>query len=366
MSRIKKFIIDLRPLQSYKYGGVQTVNRLFIDEIVKKLKSDQEIVFFSSGFKKPKIHLDKLESYLKKSNIRHKHLKVPNILLNLSLAFFNWPKIDKLAYKKLNFKSKRRNQQKISYLCLDIRPFALSKISQSFIYFHDLAFKYCKNSLSARARLYFWLIRPKNIYKKARLVLSNSDYSRRILVKNYGKKAIKIVYPSINKPEAIHPDYKIKNKTRQILCIQTLQKRKNLELIYKIAQVNLDHKFKIIGSGQNCFKSAKKLQLTNIEFLSNINDQEKFKLIQESKALLYTSKFEGFGLPIYEALVYKTPVICLKTQPYKQLFHKIGLNYIQELKDYKIPNDLIKPKNPYKYNLRLCGQQLYKMLVKNR
>ena len=128
----------------------------------------------------------------------------------------------------------------------------------------------------------------------------------------------------------------------------------------------MDHKFKIIGSGQNCFKSAKKLQLTNIEFLSNINDQEKFKLIQESKALLYTSKFEGFGLPIYEALVYKTPVICLKTQPYKQLFHKIGLNYIQELKDYKIPNDLIKPKNPYKYNLRLCGQQLYKMLVKNR
>jgi hypothetical protein len=135
MTRIKKFIVDLRPLQSDEFGGVQTVNRNFIDQIVKNLKNDQSLVFFSTGFKKPKIHLYKLDQYLAKSNISHKHLYLPNIFLNISFNLLNWPKIDKVC----NVFSKNP-KEKSSYLCLDIRPFATTNRCQSSIYFHDVAF----------------------------------------------------------------------------------------------------------------------------------------------------------------------------------------------------------------------------------
>ena len=176
MTRINKFIVDLRPLSSHKHGGVQTLNRNFIEQIVKNLKNDQKLVFLTTGLRKSTVHLPKLEQYLHRSNISHKHIRMPNLLMNLTLNIFNWPKFDKACglYSK-------HPKHRSSYLTLDVRPFAVSKKCQSSVYFHDVAFIEQTHSLSLRARLYFWLINPAKIYRKARKVLTNSDFSRRKL-----------------------------------------------------------------------------------------------------------------------------------------------------------------------------------------
>ena len=180
MTRIKKFIVDLRPLTSNKYGGVQTVNRNFIEQIVKNLKNDQQLVFFTSGLSRKKIHLPKLDTYLAKKNIRHKHLKLPNVLLNITFNLLNFPKIDKVCslYSK-------NPKKKTSFMSLDVRPFAVSKHCKSIIYFHDVAFIEQKKALSLKARFYFKLINPKQIFTRASKIITNSDFSRRKLRKHF-------------------------------------------------------------------------------------------------------------------------------------------------------------------------------------
>ncbi len=357
MTRIKKFIVDLRPLTSNKYGGVQTVNRNFIEQIVKNLKNDQQLVFFTSGLSNPKIHLPKLDKYLEKKNISHKHLRFPNAFLNICFNLLNYPKIDKLCglYSK-------NPKQRSSYLCLDIRPFALSSNSKSILYFHDVAFIEQKSTLSLKARLYFRLINPSKIFSKASKILTNSDFSRRKLRKYFGKKPVQIVYPSIKKPQ--NKTYK-KSESNVIFAIQTLQKRKNINEILEIAKNNPKHQFVIAGAHNQTFKKEKYRVSHNLQFVGEISDKKKREYIKLAKAVLYTSKYEGFGLPIYESLVYKTPVICHKVKPFTQLFDNIKLNYIEDLKDLKIPKKLIQPYKPYRFSLKKAGRSLTKMLEKN-
>jgi hypothetical protein len=357
MTRIKKFIVDLRPLTSNKYGGVQTVNRNFIEQIVKNLKNDQQLVFFTSGLSRKKIHLPKLDTYLAKKNIRHKHLKLPNVLLNITFNLLNFPKIDKVCslYSK-------NPKKKTSFMSLDVRPFAVSKHCKSIIYFHDVAFIEQKKALSLKARFYFKLINPKQIFTRASKIITNSDFSRRKLRKHFGKQPVQIVYPSVKKPQ--NRTYK-KSSSNVIFAIQTLQKRKNIQEILKIAEQNPKHQFVIAGAHNNTFKKERYKSAHNIQFVGEISDKKKREYIKLSKAVLYTSKYEGFGLPIYESLVYKTPVICHKVKPFTQLFANIKLNYIEDLDNYKIPKKLIQPYKPYRFSLKKSGRSLTKILEKN-
>jgi glycosyltransferase involved in cell wall biosynthesis len=47
-----------------------------------------------------------------------------------------------------------------------------------------------------------------------------------------------------------------------------------------------------------------------INILDKINDLEKFKYLSESRLLIFSSQFVGFGLPPVEAQYMNTPVIC--------------------------------------------------------
>ena len=53
-----------------------------------------------------------------------------------------------------------------------------------------------------------------------------------------------------------------------------------------------------------------KKNLVKVNFLDRISDLEKFKYLAKSRMLIFSSKFEGFGLPPVEAQYVNTPVIC--------------------------------------------------------
>jgi glycosyltransferase involved in cell wall biosynthesis len=106
------------------------------------------------------------------------------------------------------------------------------------------------------------------------------------------------------------------------LFISTIEPRKNLDLL--LSAISCDHDL-LCGSslviagrdGWNInFESlVKKYSLENL--LSNgtiiripyISDVQKFLLLKFAKALIYPSVYEGFGLPVLEAIRVHTPVI---------------------------------------------------------
>lgn len=113
-------------------------------------------------------------------------------------------------------------------------------------------------------------------------------------------------------------DFKNKVKTEHqlpesyLLSVGTIEERKNLLTILK-ALPKSQH-LVIVGNGKaykdRCLSYIKEQQLEEqVTFLSGLSLKELAAVYQGADILIYPSLFEGFGIPILEALFSKTPVI---------------------------------------------------------
>lgn len=142
-------------------------------------------------------------------------------------------------------------------------------------------------------------------------------------------RKINVVYPGC--PSGFHKEYdpielkKIIDKYRLpedfILNVGTVEPRRNALLIVKalaILKDKLDMPLVILGKPNRKYKdeiirvSNKERIANRIEFLHKVPAEDLPKIYQLSKLFVYPSLFEGFGIPIVEALCSKVPVIASK------------------------------------------------------
>ena len=98
-----------------------------------------------------------------------------------------------------------------------------------------------------------------------------------------------------------------------ILSVGTIEKRKNLLSLVKALQ-HLDTHLVVLGSETTYATQvkdyiAKHRMDAKVSFLSGLASQELAALYQSARVFVYPSLFEGFGIPIVEALFSGTPVI---------------------------------------------------------
>jgi glycosyltransferase involved in cell wall biosynthesis len=103
---------------------------------------------------------------------------------------------------------------------------------------------------------------------------------------------------------------------KYILNVGTIEKRKNVLTAIKAIK-SLDIQLVIVGKKTKYFTEIEKYISENkmenkVIFLSNVELHELAALYQIAAIFVYPSIFEGFGIPIIEALYSKTPVISSK------------------------------------------------------
>lgn len=300
-----QLIIDLRPIQSFKYNGVTVAGKNWIESIIKKSKQDQPIILWTNH--KYDIQLPK--NWLTKKNIQHIHTKHSNLKLLVQWYFKIGPSISKIL----------NNTAQYIYFCPDIRSAKHSHLClKNTVFFHDIAFKKHSKTLSLKSKIWFHLNNPLNLYKTAHQIITNSKFSKTELLNQFGntKNPIRIIHPSV--PQTL-PAKKIKTPENYYLTISTLQKRKQLKELIKLFQ-NKPENLVIIGQAYNTFAKLKLKKQPNIHILQNINHAQKHYLIQNSIATIYPSKYEGFGIPILESIRLRKPCYTHIIEPYKSLF----------------------------------------------
>lgn len=167
--------------------------------------------------------------------------------------------------------------------------------------------------------------------KNARKILTISKSSRNDIIEKYGAKASKVevtylgikpissITPHIYAMQELTQKYKIPQK--YVLFVGTLQPRKNVSrLVEAFAKLSDDKKipedvglvlvgkkgwlYEEIMSAPEKFGISKK-----VHFLDFVTDEDLALLYQHAEVFVLPSLYEGFGLPVLEAMKYNCPVI---------------------------------------------------------
>ncbi len=201
-----------------------------------------------------------------------------------------------------------------------ITPWLFSK---KIITIHDAAPFVLKNETSFWGKI-FWKINLFFSLLSSLKIITVSNFSKNELVKLLKIKPEKIEIISNGFP-TIENSYEKKEKDRKYLVtIGNARPRKNLETLFKALNIlkkeNINLKLVIIGKMDKRMKKLeKKYSSFDIKFTGFINDKEKYKIINNAYILIFPSLYEGFGIPILEAGILKTPVICSDIPSFKEV-----------------------------------------------
>ena len=195
---------------------------------------------------------------------------------------------------------------------------------------HDFCFKYFPQYFSLRERLIFNYLLPYSLILSDSIIVP-SEFTKKELAKFYPQhiKKINVVY------EAAEDVFNLisKNKTKKmitktfklnnpfLLALNGKNSKKNINRIIE-AYIIVQEKFpelKLVIVGGNFNINKKYMNIKGIIILDNIKDKELNLLYNATSVFIYFSVYEGFGLPILEALKCKALVICSDIEVHREI-----------------------------------------------
>ena len=233
-------------------------------------------------------------------------------------------------------------------------PFSLPKEVKSVVTIHDLIFEKYPDQ-------YAWV--DRKIYRKkfthscqiADRVVAISEATKKDLIDLYEvpEEKISVIYQSCDeifytkadegKRDLIREKYHLPND--YLLYVGSIIERKNLLNIVKaIHQIPKDQQMPlvVIGEGKAYAEKVKTFVQENgmkklVHFLPQIDFEDLPTIYQMASLFIYPSLYEGFGIPVIEALVSEVPVITSSVSSLPEAggpdSHQLNPNKIEEIKD---------------------------------
>lgn len=222
----------------------------------------------------------------------------------------------------------------------------------------------------------------KRIAKKAKIICTVSEYSKKQIMEYYKvpSEKIHVIYDSVNYMKNIKSDYSILDRIPEIknkpfyFTLGSLSLRKNLKWIVDHAELYPNELFVISGT---VLKNVVPPELEKIKKQKNVicagylSDEEIKALYEKCKAFVFPSYFEGFGIPPLEALYCGAKIIISNASCLPEIYGNtahyidpqnpnINLDKILEEK-VESPEKLFK-----KYSLDNSAKKLYELLKENK
>lgn len=325
--------IDIRCLAEGKRTGVEEYTLALLRELFEYDQENEYILFFNA-WRHPAPDFSWVEQY---PRVTLKVFHIPNKLLNLSLWYFNFPKLDRLVggtdvffLPNLNFA-------------------AVSKKTKLVVTAHDLSFELFPETFSLKQRVWHYLVNFRSLVRRADRVIAVSESTKGDLVSEYVISPEKVVaIPSgidsrfkrldRNDPELLRVKEKYGLPYRFILYLGTFEPRKNIRslvLSYDALQkteIESVQKYDLVLAGtrgwkyQDLFSAYQESpNQARIHFPGFIADEDKVALYNLASIFVYPSFYEGFGFPPLEAMACGTPVITSHSSALPEVIGAAGI-----------------------------------------
>jgi glycosyltransferase involved in cell wall biosynthesis len=169
---------------------------------------------------------------------------------------------------------------------------------------HDLSFERDPSLMSRRDRAIFRLAVPRAVRRAAR-VLTVSERTKRDLVDLYGVDPKRVAVT----PHGVDPAFSpgVAPRDSYLLLVGAVQRRKN-PLAAADAAAELGMRLVVVGPSRDS-GLVRALVARGAEVRGYVERNELVELYRGAAALVMPSHYEGFGLPVVEAMATGTPVV---------------------------------------------------------
>lgn len=313
-----RILIDLTSLAD-NFSGIERYALNISKELVKQDKINQYILIFKNN-----IHneFDELVGY---NNVEFKVIKGKNKLI------FN--QIILPYYLYLNRADK--------YLFLAFPSPILFRRKGIINTIHDLTAWDYPDTMKTTSRLYF-KGSILNAVKVSKNIITVSNFSKGRIIEKFKKNNVDVVYNGISdvfinydyKKDNSHVIEKYKLPEDYIMCLCTLEPRKNIELLVQAySELRYENKIKckLVLVGRNGWKVDNLLKKVNNKYSKDIivtgfvDDIDLPEIYRRAKAFVFPSLYEGFGIPLIESMYMDIPVVCSNTSSLPEVVKGNGL-----------------------------------------
>ncbi len=176
------------------------------------------------------------------------------------------------------------------------------------IYYYELHHPWADLGFFAEPYLY-------RLYSGSRIVASQTSTAEELMALGILGKYICVIKPACN--NIAHQVLPLEKRDNAIVCVTRLMRYKGLQYAIvafrEVLKNSPNTKLRIAGSGRyggELLDKVKQLGIEdNVEFLGRVSEKEKFGLLSKSRAALFPSVRDGYGISVIEANSVGTPVV---------------------------------------------------------
>ena len=321
-----RIVFDLTPIYDH-LTGIERYNINITKEIIKNHSENEYILIF-----KEKIH-EAFAEECKQGNVQNVIIPECNKLLFIQWRLYR-------VLKKLDADY---------YIFLSFTSPVLFKKQKLINAIHDLTCWDCPNSIPTKMKHYYrftYKIAAKTSWK----IVTVSKFSQRRICEKYGlsQDHVPVIYDGLTDifSEEPHSNPKLREKyklpEKYILSLSTIEPRKNLQLLIR-AYKELIEEGKdfpdLVLAGREGWKledivgDINEVTRSRIHFTGFIDDVDLPQIYREAELFVFPSKYEGFGLPVIEAMSQGTVVVCSDAASLTEVAGDAGILFKSDSRD---------------------------------
>ncbi|EGQ9613026.1 glycosyltransferase family 4 protein [Vibrio cholerae] len=196
-------------------------------------------------------------------------------------------------------------------------------------------------------RIYRRFIVPR-IIEKADHIITVSDFTKKEILEKYKPKSEVVVIPNSVSSEWLNYEVKpLEKRSAYFITVAGEAPSKNLPSLLKAYSLYTNENkqpipLKVVGiharHHSKFIEMSKELGVEQyVEFVGYVTNSELMSLYGNAKGFIFASLFEGFGIPLIEAMATGTPIACSNTTSLPEVVGDCGYlfspNCVESIKD---------------------------------
>lgn len=197
-------------------------------------------------------------------------------------------------------------------------------VKNQYLYIHDVAVFENSSWFSKGFALYYKLMWPI-LAKRIKKIITVSNFSKAEIIRylKVPPDKVKVIYNGVSEDFEL-PLNVIVKKEKYILTVGSVEPRKNLSTILAAWQRTKlkeeGYKLIVVGGKFDSFNNNNaSLTDSSVVFTGYVTDEQLKDYYFKAQGFVYLSLYEGFGLPVLEAMLARVPVLTSSTTSLKEV-----------------------------------------------